>query len=412
MLIRHTRNGKRMVLPEAPAADCRKVKIHMSVRRDAGDVQPVVVLVNRRKVRPLVPVEQPAARAHQPVKAPNRTRDPEPVLVAVHVPVHDIDVLVRAHNDEHGDDNVRHQKHLVDALADRLDRLDHEHRKANRRTTAPVPVRRRKLLRPPGLVQRNVQVDDAVQDGVHHADEGDPAVEEQKSRVRPVGQPQQEVVAARVEDDEGHVGIAQHAEAVGELALELLARRRVPHARAVVVAHRRQDNVARPQVEDEERLAARGHDAHAPPHRRGVLGAQQRRVNEVRVGPGHPRRRPWEEAQQRDGNGNGRAGEEQNETVPGMGHLVGPAVMDVVVVQGVQLLWQDGRVGEHIRLIQRLRGRLRDARQDLNVWLRPAPVGQLDELPLPKRLDAAERELRRAVRLEAVRERRQVKLIS
>lgn len=62
-----------------------------------------------------------------------------------------------------------------------------------------------------------------MENGLDGGDAGDPAVEQEECRVAPVGEPEQDVVSARVQDEEGYVGKADDAHAVGEQRHDLFA---------------------------------------------------------------------------------------------------------------------------------------------------------------------------------------------
>ncbi len=71
------------------------------------------------------------------------------------------------------------------------------------------------------LLSVGLQADDGVDDNVERKDAGDPAVQQEVGRVRPVGQPEQDVVSQREEKEDGEEHEAKGAGAVQHVGRNL-----------------------------------------------------------------------------------------------------------------------------------------------------------------------------------------------
>jgi hypothetical protein len=109
-----------------------------------------------------------------------------------------------------------------------------------------------------------------MHDGLDGEDASDPAVQQEVCAVRPVGDPEQEVVAAREENDKGQETIPNVSSAIADVREHLLFPREAPWMRLrTTIAHRAQND-----IEGKEEEYIRG-----LPHSRCVADEPRQRTN-------------------------------------------------------------------------------------------------------------------------------------
>lgn len=96
-----------------------------------------------------------------------------------------------------------------------------------------------------------------MDESLNCADNSDPAVYQQKGGVRPVCEVQQDVVPARVQDDEPEVGEAKYSGTIANVGDHFFWLGRIPGIRpSDVIADCRKNDVHKPYVQDEKSLSS------------------------------------------------------------------------------------------------------------------------------------------------------------
>lgn len=109
-------------------------------------------------------------------------------------------------------------------------------------------------------------------------------MEEQECRVRPVGDPQEDVVPASVEDEQRKVCKRKHAHAVGIQRQELFLLASPPRVGRLLVEHDEgPDNVDDRDVHKEQSLPSCGNYGQVLEYRDIVTGSEDRRLDDVGV---------------------------------------------------------------------------------------------------------------------------------
>ena len=311
---RRGRDREGVVLPDAPRQG-REVQVGVAVAADALDVDPDVILVEDRHRRRPHAVPREPEEPHGAVKAPDGDGDEDPRLVAPLARESMVDVQVARRQDDDGEDDVPREEELVHLTSQRQRRRRQHERHGNRPDRAPDPVRQFALARVLALGGVLVQVDEGMHDGLHGADPRHISVEEQEGAVGPVGQPDEHVVPAGVQDEERHVGEAQDAGAVRDVGEDLPLRRFHPGIRlSRANPGGAEDDVDGDEVGDEEGLAARRHVRDATD--RGLVARSKgRRVDEVGVELGDQVRRPRDEAEEGETDGHDDSREQDDEAI-------------------------------------------------------------------------------------------------
>lgn len=279
-----------MVLPEAPR-ERRKVEVRDALGKGVLDVDADIVPVGPLDRRHDCRLEAGQAHAQQPGRAlqePDRNRDEYPNLIAPVVPVPLPDVVVVPDDEEDHEHLVRAQEQLVGLLSHDQERAGPERGGADRRDDAPCPVQLRRLVlvHPLGDVvpEQHERVDDGEKDGPVP----EPPVQQDEGVVRPVRQPQEDVVPGGEDEERHHVAHCQHAGPVADCAnLHGLYRRERGLREECRVGGHQEDRVEHGDEQDVERLSSGGHQA-APRvrgHGLAVRFAPCRRLDEHRADP-------------------------------------------------------------------------------------------------------------------------------
>ena len=146
----------------------------------------------------------------QTVEEPYGAGGKEPIVVEVIAKFQD-GVVPAADDDEDGEEDMQDEEGLVDKAAE-VDVAEDQHGAGeDGGDDAPAPVGLLGLGRIVAQTLVHQQQGNAVENSLDGEDAGDPAVQENVSRVWPVGDPEEKIVAAGKENQEGK-------QAVGDVA--------------------------------------------------------------------------------------------------------------------------------------------------------------------------------------------------
>lgn len=305
-------DGERVVLPDSPR-ERREVCVAVTVAVDAGDVDADVLVVDAGDVGALDTAAASTEPSHQAVEEPDADGGVDKDIVTGRAVEDEADVVPDTDHGGNGEEDVGHEEDLIPPLAEGEDRGGEEEAEGEGRDDTVVPVRLPHGLEGGAVVILHLQPHGRVKTSLEDADDGDPAVSQQVTRMGPVGDPEQHAVAATIQEDEGHVGQREVAGAVGNVARQLggaLGEEGVGRvARVAMVVG---DDVDDDGVENVDGLAA-GRDHGEAQDGHAVSLAEHGGVNEIGVEGADPFRGPGEGADEGEAGGDADSGEEDEE---------------------------------------------------------------------------------------------------
>lgn len=120
---------------------------------------------------------------------------------------------------EEGD--VPREEKLVGPLADWQQRGREDDNHGQCRDDAPVPIGGSTFSGMRAVHVIDLEVDSRVEAGLNHSYESDPAMKKEECTLRPVREPEEDIVAARVKKQQGNVGKAQRTNTIADVCHDL-----------------------------------------------------------------------------------------------------------------------------------------------------------------------------------------------
>lgn len=175
-------------------------------------------------------VLQDSQHPDSPVEEPHRDGGVEPVVVEIVAPL-EHDMIPAAHDDQDSEHYVQGEENLIRDAAEVGNAQNQHGARQYGSDDTPQPIwfdGLRGITAGPSIRQ---QQRDAVDDSLNGEDTSDPAVQQEVRGIRPVRDPEQEVVAAREEDDERQKSVPDVSGAVADIRKDFLSFRETPWVR-------------------------------------------------------------------------------------------------------------------------------------------------------------------------------------